>query len=272
VLITGVSSGVGRATAELMNRNDWTVVGTSRDPGAAASWALDHGIHLVQLASFSGSEIDECVQAVQRQFGRIDVLVNNAGYGVFGPLEGTSESEIEEQFRVNVLGPIYLTRSVLEGMRQAGGGTICMVSSVAGRTAAPFASLYHASKFALEGFSESLRFEAYLHGIQVKVVEPAHFRTRFIRGLRATRHPAYENAFNTYMEWVHREDEQAPPPDAIARKILELATDHSGRLRYPVKGSVILALTSVLPDALLRPLLRGGMFRRPKDPTNPTQH
>jgi len=156
-------------------------------------------------------------------------------------------------------------RHVLPIMRAAGSGAIVNVSSVGGRTAAPFASLYHASKFAIEGLSESLRYEASLHGIRVKLVEPAHFKTGFIgRSLVMTQHPAYAVALDNYMLWVRKEDESAPSPEPVAEAILRAAEDTSARLRYPVKGAVILAMTRLLPDGFWRPLLAAGMTRRPK--------
>jgi short-subunit dehydrogenase len=129
----------------------------------------------------------------------------------------------------------------------------------------PFASMYHASKYAIEGLSESFRFEASLHGIRVKLVEPGHFKTGFIsRSLLLTRHDAYDAALSNYMAWVYREDRKAPTPEPVAAAILRAAEDSSGRLRYPVHGAVILAMTRFVPDGFWRSLLGAGMTRRPK--------
>jgi short-subunit dehydrogenase len=193
------------------------------------------------------------------------VLVNNAGYGLFGPVEGTPTDEIERQFHTNVAGPIAMIRHVMPHMRARRSGTIINVSSLGGRTAMPFASLYHASKFAVEGFSESFRYEAALHGIRVKLIEPSHFKTGFItRSLRLTTHPDYDSALSNYMEWVHAEDLEAPGPEPVAEAILKAAEDRSARLRYPVRGTLILALSRLLPDAMWRSLMAAGMRRRPK--------
>ena len=192
-------------------------------------------------------------------------MVNNAGYGVFGPLEGTPVEEIEGQFRTNVLGTIAVIRHVMPIMRAGGGGTIVNVSSVGGRTAAPFASLYHASKFAIEGLSESFRYEVALHGVRIKVVEPGHFKTGFLgRSLRLTKHAAYDAPFDNYMLWVREEERKAPSPEPVAAAILRAAEDPSARLRYPVHGAAILALTRWLPDAFWRPLIAAGLTRKPK--------
>lgn len=131
--------------------------------------------------------------------------------------------------------------------------------------AAPFASLYHAGKFAIEGFSESLRYELSLHGIRLKVIEPAHFKTGFIsRSLRMTAHPDYHLQFRNYMEWVYEEDRKAPDPEPVAEAILRAAEDPSARLRYAVHGALLLTLTRLLPDVLWRSLMGAGMTRRPK--------
>jgi NAD(P)-dependent dehydrogenase (short-subunit alcohol dehydrogenase family) len=263
VLITGASSGIGRATAGLMVQRGWNVAATARDLTALPAWPTQRQPELFQLDVTVDASIDAAVAAVMARFGGIDVLVNNAGYGT-APWKAFRE-QIEAQFRTNVLGSIALIRRVMPIMRNRKGGTIVNVSSVGGRTAAPFASLYHASKFAIEGLSESLRYEASLHGIRVKLVEPSHFKTGFIsRSLNLVRHGAYDTELGNYMEWVYQEDAKAPTPEPVAEAILRAAEDTSGKLRFPVKGAVILAMTRFLPDAFWRPLLGAGMTRRPK--------
>jgi NAD(P)-dependent dehydrogenase (short-subunit alcohol dehydrogenase family) len=265
VLITGASSGIGRVTAELMAQKGWQVAATSRAPAELQSWAGEHNVTVLPLDVTDEASVAAAVKATVERFGQIDVLVNNAGYGLFGPLEGATTEEVEQQFRTNLFGAIALIRHVMPLMRSRRSGTIINVSSVGGRTAAPFASLYHASKFAIEGLSESFRYEASLHGVRVKVVEPAHFKTGFIsRSLRTSAHSEYEKQFQNYMEWVYEEDRKAPAPGPVAEAILRAAEDTSDRLRYPVKGRFILALTSILPDAVWRSLLAAGMTRRPK--------
>ena len=265
VLITGASSGIGRATAELMVQRGWQVAATARDLATLRNWPTQPGSEVFQLDVTDEASMGAAVAAVVRRFGGIDVLVNNAGYGVFGALEGASIEQIELQFRTNVFGSISLIRHVMPIMRSRRSGTIVNVSSIAGRMGTPFASLYHASKYAIEGLSESLRFEASLHGIRVKLVEPGHFKTGFIsRSLLVTRHDAYNTELRNYMEWVHQEDRKAPTPEPVAEAILRAAEDPSPKLRYPVHGAVILALTRLLPDAVWRSLLGGGMTRRPK--------
>ena len=267
VLITGSSSGIGRAAAELFAARGWNVAATARDLSSLGTWAQQPNVAPLRLDVTDEPSIAAAVAATVSRFGSIDVLVNNAGYGLFGPLEGATTGQLEAQFRTNVFGLAAVIRHVLPGMRERRSGTIVNISSTAGRMAAPFASAYHATKFAVEGLSESLRYELSLHGIRVKLVEPGHFKTGFIgRSLRSTEHAAYDAAFCNYMEWVHHEDAKAPGPEAVAEVVFRAANDSSARLRYPVKGSLLLALVAVLPDAVFRSLLAAGMTRRPKPP------
>ena len=265
VLITGASSGIGRATAELMARRGWQVAATSRSAVSLGALESEPNVAIFRLDVTDEASIADAVQRAAVRFGGIDVLVNNAGYGVFGPLEGATPEQVERQFRTNLFGAITLIRHVMPIMRARRSGTIINVSSMAGILASPFASLYHASKYALEGLSESLRYEASLHGIRVKLVEPALFKTGFItRSLQLTRHRDYDAPFGNYMEWVLAEDRKAPGPEPVAEAILRAAEDPSPRLRYRVRGTLMLVLARLLPDALWRNLLRAGMTRRPK--------
>lgn len=182
--------------------------------------------------------------------------------GCFGPLEGAAAAEFEAQIRTNLLGPASVICHVLPVMRARRTRVIVNVSSMAGRVATPFMSSYNASKFALEGLSESLRYELSLHGIRVKLVEPAHFKTGFVeRSLKLTSHAAYDAQFNNYMGWVRKEDAKAPEPTPVAEAIYRAANDTSHRLRYPVKGKLMLAVIALFPDSVWRLLNEQGMKR-----------
>jgi NAD(P)-dependent dehydrogenase (short-subunit alcohol dehydrogenase family) len=270
VLLTGSSSGIGRATARCFAGHGWNVAFTARDPAVVAGAPRSASLLPLVLDVTDEATIATAVAATRARFGAIDVLVNNAGYGLFGPLEGVSTAELERVFRTNVLGMAAMIRHVLPVMREQKGGTIVNLSSVAGRTADPFASAYSATKFAVEGLSESLRYELQAHRIRVKVIEPGHFKTDFLgRSLRLVRHDAYENELSNWMEWVNRADETAPDPEPVAKAIFGAANDSSDRLRYPVKGRMALAMRGLLPDRMWRSLIGEGMRRRPK-PRTPT--
>jgi NAD(P)-dependent dehydrogenase (short-subunit alcohol dehydrogenase family) len=187
VLITGCSAGIGRLAAQLFAARGWNVAATARHPEEIS---LDN-VAALRLDVNDEASIASAVAGTVDRFGTIDVLVNNAGYGLFGPLEGATAAEFEAQIRTNLLGAVSVIRHVLPGMRARRSGVIVNVSSLAGRLATPFMSSYNASKFALEGLSESLRYELSLHGIRVKLVEPGHFKTGFVeRSLKLTSHAA----------------------------------------------------------------------------------
>ena len=171
MLITGASSGIGRATARLFADKGWNVVATMRDPAKGADLASGT-VAVTRLDVQDGETIEAAVDLALARFGSIDLLVNNAGYGQLGLFEAMSEEKIEEQFAVNVFGVMDVTRAVLPHMRKAKGGTIINISSGAGLFTLPMSSLYNASKFALEGFSESLSYELASQNITVKLVEP----------------------------------------------------------------------------------------------------
>jgi NAD(P)-dependent dehydrogenase (short-subunit alcohol dehydrogenase family) len=258
VLITGCSAGIGRLTAELFAARGWSVAATARRPEEISL----PNVAALRLDVTDEASIAAAVASTVDRFGTIDVLVNNAGYGLFGPLEGATPAEFEAQIRTNLLGPVAVICRVLPLMRARGSGVIVNVSSLAGRMTTPFMAGYHASKFALEGLSESLRYELSLHGVRVKLVEPAHFKTGFIaRSLKRTSHPAYDAQFENFMGWVRKEDARAPEPGPVAKAIYLAAKDPSQRLRYPVGGRLIRALVTLFPDFVWRSLNEQGMKR-----------
>jgi len=243
----------------------WNVAATARDPAALDELAGRHpNVLPLRLDVTDEGSIREAVAAAFKRFGSIDVLVNNAGYGLFGPLEGATDGELEAIFRTNFFGAAAAIRHVLPHMRQQKSGTIINMSSLGGRIATPFAVGYFSSKFALEGFSESLRYEVAPHRIRVKLIEPAHFKTGFFGSrLQFTSHPAYEQAFRTYMKWVRREEEKAPEPGPVVDAILRAANDQSHKLRYPVGGGLLLFTHRLLPDGFWRGLNAMGMTKEP---------
>ncbi len=172
VLITGCSSGIGRATALAFADEGWTVYATARDP-ADIETLEDAGCRTDRLDVTEQDDIDRVVDRILDEEGVISCLVNNAGFGQFGPLEDVPVEQVEKQYDVNVYGPHRLIRAVLPHMRREEEGTIINVSSVAGRVAFPGGSTYCGSKFALEAMSDALRAEVDQFGIDVVVIEPA---------------------------------------------------------------------------------------------------
>ncbi|UVF19803.1 SDR family oxidoreductase [Microvirga terrae] len=240
VLITGTSTGFGEATARLFASRGWNVVATMRRPEEGAALAGLDNVLVTRLDVQDQASIDAALAAGIERFGRLDVLVNNAGFGLFGVFEGTSRDKIREQFDVNLFGLMDVTRAVLPHFRAHRAGVIVNVSSGAGVFALPMISLYCASKFALEGFSASLSYELASLGIAVKVVEPGGVTsTRFGErsGGEAARAavPADYEPFVTAAQEVFaglRAARADATSDEVAEVIWTAATDGSDRLRY----------------------------------------
>jgi NAD(P)-dependent dehydrogenase (short-subunit alcohol dehydrogenase family) len=261
VFITGASSGIGQATDKLFLARGWNVAATARDPLHLPTETTPRRI-VLRVDVNDESTIAAAVAAALQRFGSIDVLVNNAGYGIFGPLEAIPSAQLTLQLQTNVVGVAAVIRQVLPSMRQRRSGVIINVSSVAGRIAVPFQSAYHASKFALEGLSESLRFELEVHGIRVKIVEPAHFKTDFVsRSLQWVKHRAYEPYLSYVINHVSDTDRRAPSCEPVAEAIFRAAVDSSGRLRYPVKGNLFRLCHALVPDAIWQFVLRTSTYR-----------
>jgi NAD(P)-dependent dehydrogenase (short-subunit alcohol dehydrogenase family) len=180
-LITGTSSGFGRAIAEAaLDRGD-RVVATARDPGQLSNLATDHGVHVIALDVTDPEQRLGAVDQAVEKFGRIDVLVNNAGRTQVGAVEETTDDELRSLFELHFFGPVALTRAVLPHMRAQGGGAIVQMSSVGGQITAPGFGAYCATKFALEGITQALHDEVAPFGIRTLIVEPGAFRTGLFR-------------------------------------------------------------------------------------------
>ncbi len=179
--ITGVSSGLGRSLAEAVAARGDIAVGTLRQDAQLAAYnALAPGRTVaVKLDVNDHAQVSAVVAQVIKQFGRIDVLVNNAGYGLLGAVEEVSDAEARAQLETNVFGALAVTRAVLPQMRRQKSGHILQISSIAGFASTPGLGLYNASKFALEGFSEALALEVAPLGLRVTLVEPGPFRTKW---------------------------------------------------------------------------------------------
>jgi NAD(P)-dependent dehydrogenase (short-subunit alcohol dehydrogenase family) len=237
VLITGASSGFGKATVKLFHQQGWNVIATMRSPENETELSALKDVLLTRLDLIDKPSIEQAVQAGIRTFGRIDVLVNNAGFGTLGALEAAPDEVIRQQFEVNLFGLIDVTKAVLPGMRAGKAGVVINVSSVGGRLTFPFCTLYHATKFAVEGLTESLQYELNPLGIRLKLVEPGGYKTDF-----AGRSMAYYGAggldgYQKPFDQFAARLEHWPMSEnlgEVAEAIYEAATDGTEKLRYPV--------------------------------------
>ncbi len=273
VLITGASSGIGRASALYLAERGCNVIGTSRSPARLDALRRDAeriggGLHGVALDVRSDRSVSEAVESVIEAHGRIDVLVNNAAYGLWGPAQTFSMGELDDQFETNFFGAFRMIKAVLPSMLEHGGGTVINVSSVEGRVVTPFNGGYAASKFALEGLSEAMRFELWPLGIRVVLVEPGLFATDFERNQvvasdAESPEMPYGPMLAKYRKRRRRYDGFAKDPVRVAKVIHRIIRARRPRFRYRVGGEVTLGVlgASILPERLFQALLSRALMR-----------
>lgn len=242
-LITGCSSGIGAAAARHFAAQGWAVAATMRDPAQGAALKEAGEVETLALDVTDKASIARAVEATLARFGRIDVLVNNAGYGLFGPFETASEADIEKQFATNLFGLFDVTRAVLPTLRAQKSGVLVNVASIGGLTTFPMNSLYHATKFAVVGFTESLNFELAPFGVRAKVVCPGGVATDFAgRSLATTfkddRHPYAEGVAKTIAAFG-RNRARYSSAEKIAEGIYGAATDGTRTIRYVLGDDAI---------------------------------
>lgn len=270
VLITGTSTGIGRATAERFHAAGWNVVATMRDPGAAGDLAGRPQVLVTRLDVTDSASIASAVAAAAEAFGGIDVLVNNAGFGAYGPLEVTSMDVVRRQFDTNVVGLLEVTKAVLPVMRERGAGAIVNVSSVGGRMTFPLGSLYHGSKFAVEGLSEALVYELAPLGIRVKIVEPGLVDTdfagrSFVLSLDPEGGPYQPTVEAVLTAFAGMTAQGGAPAAGVADAIFGAATDGTARLRYIVgeDATATLAARDGMDDNAFLNMIRGSFGLAP---------
>ena len=263
VLITGCSSGIGRETAHAFNDEGWTVYATARNPADIETLG-EAGCELATLDVTDQSDVDRVVDRILDEEGAIDALVNNAGYGQFGPIEDVSTAKVHRQFDVNVYGPHRLIKAVLPGMRRERDGTIINVSSVAGRVAFPGGGVYSGSKFAIEAMSDALRNEVDEFGIDVVVVQPGPVKTSFAERAGREADPdeaegversgAYEEFYDLFddTQAIGGDGPGSIEPERVAAAILNAASATQPPARVqPGTVARIGVLARFLPDPIL---------------------
>jgi short-subunit dehydrogenase len=231
-LVTGASSGIGRAIALHLASRGIRVFGTARHPEPEQSASFE----MLPLDVRSDESVDQCVKLALERAGQLDVLVNNAGYALTGAAEETSIEEAKAQFDTNFFGAVRVVNAVLPAMRKAGTGKIINIGSLAGLTAIPFMPFYSATKFALEGYSETLWYELRPLGIAVSLVEPTFVHTRIEEGSStASRVLAdYDAPRQRTIASIGRFVKEGIAPEQVAACVLEIVESRSPRLRYRV--------------------------------------
>ncbi|MEH0639492.1 oxidoreductase [Streptomyces bottropensis] len=231
VLVTGASSGIGKETARGFVTAGFEVVGTGRKTSGLVPPA---GVTYLDLDVGNDDSATAAVAEVIDRFGRIDVLVNNAGIGASGAVEENSLAQAQSLLNINVLGVIRMTKAVLPHMRTQGRGRIINISSVLGVAPQPFMALYVAAKHAIEGYSESLDHEVREHGVRVLIVQPAYTKTPFETNAAQpdTPLPLYAERRRNFDVMIKEAMEKGDDPAVVAQAIVTAATDRKPKLRY----------------------------------------
>ncbi len=236
ILITGTSSGIGNATARLFQSRGWNVVATMRNPKSSGDLKGLDNVLVSSLDVTDGASISSAVAEGISRFGEIDVLLNNAGYGAYGPLENFDMDRIRRQFETNVIGLLAVTKAVLPHMRAQRSGAIVNISSMGGQITFPLGTLYHGTKFAVEGLSEALHYELEAIGVRMKIIEPGMIATDFGgRSFDFANEPAideYQDLVGKLMGGLGGDGSSYSSPELVAEVIWTAANDDSDRLRY----------------------------------------
>ncbi len=247
ILITGASSGIGKVTAKLFQEKGWNVVATMRRPEMEEELTGLANVHVTRLDVTDPASVEAAIAEGIETFGQIDVLLNNAGYGAYGPLEAFPMENVRRQFDTNVIGLIETTKAVLPHMRGNGSGMIVNISSIGGQMTFPLGALYHGTKFAVEGISEAMSYELAAAGIKVKIIEPGGVKTDF--GGRSFDFTNDESMteYQPVVQALFKAFEGAmtvSEPEVVADCIWTSVTDGTDQLRYHATPDAVALLTA----------------------------
>jgi NADP-dependent 3-hydroxy acid dehydrogenase YdfG len=265
ILITGASSGIGKETVKLFQAKNWKVAATMRTPEKSEDLQKIADVETFRLDVTDVESIKSAINGAIEKFGRIDAVVNNAGYGLVGAFEAATQEQIEKQFQTNVFGLMNVCREILPVFREQKRGTIVNVASVGGRITFPLYSLYHATKWAVEGFSESLQYEVEKFNIRVKIIEPGPIKTDFYdRSQDLTRKEgltAYDTFIEKVMPNLQKSAEDAPDGSVVAQTIYDAVTDNSKKMRYNINTKGMLLARRFLPETLFFKVIKSAVVK-----------
>lgn len=258
VLITGATSGIGKATAELFCANGYTVYGTGRkiSPDAEALNCQAGSITMLPLDVTDNTSVDKCVDEIIRREGKIDILINNAGFGIAGAVEETDVEQMHAQLETNLFGVHRMCKKVLPVMRSSGSGRIINISSVAGFVAIPYQAFYSVSKYGVEAYSRALRGEVEQFGVKVSLIQPGDTKTGFTAEritVADKQSNAYTAKMNSSVNRMAHDEQNGCSPEKIAKVILKTAKSK----RPPVSKTVglqyklIKIATKLLPERIV---------------------
>ncbi len=272
VLVTGCSSGIGLATCHVLSRNNFMTYGTVRNLSKAKNIQdlmnrENLSLKILRLDVNDNQSIKLAIKKILNDTGRIDVLINNAGYGMFGPIEEITIQEIKKQFETNFFGAIRLIKAIVPIMRKQGNGTIVNISSMVGRFAVPLNSAYVSSKFAVEGLSESISFELKEFGIRVIVIEPGVVKSDFFHNVKV-KGMNLESPYHELMERRVNFLDKAMKNSLtssydVADTILDALNSKDPKFRYVIgnDASNSLRMRNSLSDRKFMEWIRAGIFQ-----------
>ena len=261
VLITGASRGIGKATALIFLKNGWQVAATMRELEKETYLTGLKNVKCYRLDVTDPASINLAIQSVIKDFGGIDVLINNAGVYTTKPLEMVSENEIHQIIDTNIIGTISMTKAIIPYYRSRRAGLIINLSSMAGRTTFPYQSLYHGTKWAIEGISEGLMYELKKCNIGIKIIEPGMIRTDLydrMKGLNMDHYPnEYRKSFHNWHDYLMKSYQKGNMSDMVAKTIYRAAVNHKKKLRYPsgMDTKMVFFIRSLLPFSLFKRII-----------------
>ena len=260
VLITGASSGFGKSCAEFLSAKGYKVYGTSRKPAGGSA-----PCEMIRMDVNDDASVTQGIRMIVEKEGRIDVVVNNAGFGIAGSVEDTSVEEMKSQFETNYFGVFRVCREVLPVMRRQQSGTIINVGSIAGSIGVPFQGAYSASKAAVQSITEVLRMEVKPYGIRVALIDPGDFKTGFtdsrVKTKQAVANPDYTDRFTKALQTMEVEERKGCDPVKLAELVYKIINSKSPRLRYmagPVMEIFAVHLRKFLPAKLFESIIMGN--------------
>ncbi|MCL6265709.1 SDR family oxidoreductase [Flagellimonas myxillae] len=258
VLITGGSSGIGKSVGTYLTEKGFKVYGTTRNPDNYPDF---DSFELVQLDVKHPESVSNAVSEVISKAGRLDVLINNAGVGITGPVEETPHEEILNVFDTNFNGPVHMMKAVLPQMRKQGGGLIINTTSIAGYMGLPFRGYYSATKGALNIITEALRMETKKFGISITNLAPGDFATNIAAGryhAPVTKGSAYEEEYQRSLDLMNEHVDAGGDPMVVAKKVYQIIQKKKPKVHYPVgefTQRLSLVLKKILPDRVYEKLL-----------------
>jgi NAD(P)-dependent dehydrogenase (short-subunit alcohol dehydrogenase family) len=265
ILVTGASTGIGQCCAEHLSVRGYRVFGTSRRASEQPGQVV-RGVEMIQMDVDDDQSVARGVRMVVDRAGRMDAVINNAGWGLMGAVEDTTIEEAKAQLETNFFGVLRVCREILPVMRRQGGGHVINISSLGGVVGLPFSALYSASKFAVEGLSEAVRLETARFGIRVVLIEPGDFRTNFTAMRRMTRASASDSAYREAVARAlaaqEKEERNGPGPESIARLVEKVLKSAHPRLRYTVgmaSQRIVVPCKRFLPQRLFEWIFRRAM-------------